>query len=304
MDWDGIPVVLKERYEKISGLKVGMLKTAILEEINRNPMPVVTGENTASYEIFANEFNAIMLIAHIFENLMAFEDRRFEQEGYLDFQINIPEIYFRHPSLNHTSTISANETKGIAEVVDKTKKKLNYSKDQSFVLSQLHKLEFISVYSHLEAYIESLLVEVLGVEKSKAAARVRKEALPVTMTNVFNEIDVDIVKTINGFDDEALKFIAFCHKLRNLHTHNLGVVTEYFYKDCIDNDFLCHDIYAETSKPVLDYAKLKFQYSDYIFKVGKTINLTVMSQPFRLLAREIVFISDVFCQKKLGRVLA
>lgn len=298
MNWNNFPFAIKERYEKLSNISYGRMKVAFLEEMNKQPMALSPGIDSSSYEIFANEFNGIMLTAHIFENLMAFEDKRYELEGYNDFQIKIPEIYFQHPSLNKQSEISEEDAKNISKILDVTKRKLNYSKDQSFVLSQLHKLEFISVFSHLEAYIESLLIEFLEMEKKKAVAKVRRDALPILMVEVFDKIDPKIKEAINCFDNEALKFLGFCHKLRNLHTHNLGIVTEYFYNDCIKNGYLVHDKYAESSKPVLEYARLNFKYSDYIFKVGDTINLTAMSQPFRLLSREIVYISEVFCKEK------
>lgn len=301
MNWDNFPLEIRERYEKISKVGYGLLKVAFLEEMNKELMALSPGIDSSSYEIFANEFNGIMLTAHIFENLMAFEDRWHEREGYNDFQIKIPEIYFQHPSLNKLPEISEEDAKNISEILDATKKRLNYSKDQSFVLSQLHKLEFISVFSHLEAYIESLLIEFLGMEKKKAVAKVRRDALPILMEEVFDKIDPKIIEAISCFDDEALRFLSFCHKLRNLHTHNLGIVTEYFYNECINNDYLVHDVYAESSKPVLEYARLNFKYSDYIFKIGKTINLTAISQPFRLLSREIVNISEVFCKEKYNK---
>jgi hypothetical protein len=298
LDWDNVPLVIKERYESISEVDHGLMKIAFLEEMNKKPMVLSAGLDSSSYEIFANEFNGIMLTAHIFENLMIFEDRWHEKNGYNDFQIKIPEIYFQHPSLNQEPAISKEDENNISEVLDATKKKLNYSKDQSFVLSQLHKLEFISVFSHLEAYVESLLIEFLGMKKKKAVAKVRRDALPVLLEEFFDKIDSRINITINCFDDEALRFLGFCHKLRNLHTHNLGIVTEYFYNECISKDYLGHDAYTESSEPVLEYARLNFKYSDYIFEIGKTINLTVISQPFRLLSREIVYISEIFCKEK------
>lgn len=299
MDWDNFPLEIKERYCKISKIDIGILKIAFLEEMNKQTMDLSPGEDSLSYEIFATEFNGIMLVAHVFENLMIFEDRRLELEGYDDFQLKIPEVYFQHPSLNVNPIISNDNSNKIFEVVDSIKKKLNYSKDQSFVLSQLHKFEFISVFSHLEAYVESLLIEFLAMEKKDAVAKIRRNALPALLTEVFNEIDPRINEAIKIFDDESLKFLGFCHKLRNLHTHKLGIVDDYFYNECMKEGYIVNDTYAETSKPVLDYARLKFKYSDYVIKVGNTINLTVISQPFRLLSREIVFIAEIFCKEKM-----
>ncbi|EIO4082767.1 hypothetical protein LQK65_003208 [Vibrio parahaemolyticus] len=298
MNWDDVPSVIKERYENISKIDDGRMKVAFLEEMNKQPIALCPGVDSLSYEIFANEFNSIMLTAHIFENLMIFEDRWHERVGYNDFQIKIPEVYFQHPSFNDDPKIKEEDASVISEVLDKIKKKLNYSKDASYVLSNLYKMEFISVFSHLEAYIESLHIEFLGMEKKEAAAKVRQSALPKLIEEVFCKIDPRIIETINCFDDEALKFIEFCHKLRNLHTHNLGIVTKYFYNESLEKGYLIHDVYSETSEPVLNYARLNFKYSDYILEVGRTVNLWAISQPFRLLSREIVYISEVFCKEK------
>ena len=295
MDWTKVPNGLKERYTSISNISYGLLKMAMLEEININPMPVSPGGDSKSYEVFSSEFNAIMLVAHFYENLMYFEDKRLELEGNNDFQITIPDFYFQHPSLNARLSTGYKESSIISDVVRKTKQKLNYSKDQSFVLSQLHKLEFISVFSHLEAYVESLLVEFVGLERKRAAAKVRKSSLPDLMTEVLNSINPMIIEVINYLDKDALRFIRFCHKLRNLHTHNLGIVNDYFYSECINDGYFVHDVCSETEEPVLEYSRMNFEYFDYVFKVGKVVNLSSMLQPFRLFSREIVFITEAFC---------
>lgn len=295
MDWIKVPNGLKERYASISKVSYGLLKMSMLEQININPMPISPGGHSKSYEVFSSEFNAIMLVAHFYENLVFFEDKRLELEGKNDFQINIPGFYFQHPSLNTRTSARYKENPIISDVVRKTKQKLNYSKDQSFVLSQLHKLEFISVFSHLEAYVESLLVEFIGLDRKKAAAKVRKSSLPDLMSEVLNSINPMIIEVINYLDKDALRFIRFCHKLRNLHTHNLGIVNDYFYSECINDEYFVHDVYEDTNEPVLEYARINFEYFDYVFNVGNVVNLSSMLQPFRLFSREIVFITEAFC---------
>ncbi len=296
MNMSKIPDELKGRYDSISVIYKRCLKISLLEQMNVNPMPTSPEGHSLSYEIFSSEFNAIMVVAHFYENLLSFEDRRQELQGYNDFQIKIPELYFQHPSLNVMSSIPHKENVIISEVVRKTKQKLNYSKDESFVLSQLHKLEFISVFSHLEAYIESLLVEFIGLERKKAAAKVRKASLPDLITEVLSAINPLIIDVINYLDKDALRYIRFCYKLRNLHTHNLGIVNDYFYNECIKDNYFVHDVSLETGEPELEYARIDFEYFDYVFHVGKVVNLSSMLRPFRLFAREIVFITEAFCK--------
>lgn len=298
MDFNNIPDILRERYKNISGINYGPIKITLLEELNKKCMPLNPAHDSKSYDVFANEFNSIMLTAHFFENLVIFEDRWHEREGYHDFHLKIPEVYFQHPSFNRPPSIDEADASEISRTLVAIKEKLHYSQDQSFILSQLHKLEFLSTYSHLEAYIESLLVEFLNKTPAEAAAKVRREPLPSLMKEVFDCIDPRITYSIATLEKDALKFIDFCRKIRNLHTHNLGVVTEYFFKEGIENEFLCHDTYAETSEPVLYYARPNFSFLDYIFEVGRHVNLTSISQPFRLFAREIVHISEVFCKEK------
>ncbi|HCL3145398.1 TPA: hypothetical protein N2A34_003158 [Pseudomonas aeruginosa] len=299
MIWDEFPAPLKERYEDVSAIEYGPAKISILENMNKNCLPLNPGSDSKSYEIFASQFNSTMLVAHIFENMMVLEDKRLEQEGYHEFEIKIPEAYFRHPSINQFSPVSKDESEEISSFIKTAKVALNYSKDLSFVLSQLHKMEFISTFSYLEAFTESLLVEFSGKSKAEAAKIVRRESLPVLLEGVLNDVDPRITLAINTFDDQALKFISFCHRLRNLHTHNLGVVTNYFYERCLEDDFLCHDTCTETSSPETDYARLNFKFCDYVFVVGRPVNLSVISQSFRLLSREIVCMAEYFLKERL-----
>ena len=294
-----IPEALKKRYKNISTINYGSLKIASLEKLNVQCIAINQERNTMSYKIFAREFNSIMLTAHMFENLIIFEDRRHEQLGNFEFQIKIPEIYFQHPSLNDDIEIKEESKENISSFVESTKQMLNFSKDQSFVVNNLYKLEFISVFSHLEAYIENLLVEFLELSKEQAAAKVRRENLPKLMTEPFEKINPKINTAISLLDKDAMKFISFCHKLRNLHTHNLGIVTNYFYDKCLEENMLCHDKYVDSGESVLEYARPNFNFCSYIFEVGRHVNLNAFSQPFRLFTREIVYISEFFCQEKI-----
>ncbi|WDU63896.1 hypothetical protein LRS56_05030 [Pseudomonas poae] len=301
MSWNSFPQSLKERYERISTVDYGPIKMSLLEEMNKDFLPLLAGMDSDSYEIFANQFNSTMLFAHLFENTMELEDGRLKVDGYDNFEIKIPEAYFRHPSIDQFSPLSDHDIKEISSVVSRSRERLNYSKDLSFILSQLHKQEFISIFSYLEAYTESLMVEFLGVSKKDAAAKVRREQLPTLFKNTLDEIDPRIIQAINLFDSEALNFITFCRELRNLHTHNLGIVTRYFYDNGLSSGFLHHDINTESATPAIEYARLSFKYCDYIFEVGRCANLSTLSQPFRLLCREIVYIAEAFLKEKINK---
>ncbi|CAO3357389.1 hypothetical protein [Azospirillum palustre] len=297
MDWSKAPSILRERYENISDVNWPHLKLAILEEMNRECLPIDSETDSHSYEIFANQFNSIMLSAHFFENLFAFEDRRHTRAGNLEFEFEIPEEYFRHPSLRMNDKFSEEERKLIAEAVSSTKSRMNFSKDGSFLISQLHKLEFISIFSFLEAYIESIMIEFANEKPKKASQASSNKPIQILIPETFDKIDPMIMQVINGFETDAVKFFSFCRKVRNLHMHNLGIVTERFYSDCLNDDLLCHDKHTKTGQPATEYARPNFHFCDYIIKVGRMINLSAITQPFRLLCREVVFISETIIKE-------
>ncbi|WP_186167874.1 hypothetical protein [Burkholderia gladioli] len=178
MNWDEVPRALRDRYKAISGDRLGGMKLHILESMNTGKLPTRPGIDSESYALFAEQFNSTLLAAHFFENLMHGEDRRLETTGYEAFQITIPERYFRHPGLTDAAPMSKEETREIRQAVDETKARLNFSKDMSFVAGQLYKLEFISVFSYLEAYVDSLLTEFVGMSKLEAFRMVRDKGLP------------------------------------------------------------------------------------------------------------------------------
>ncbi|WP_211098391.1 hypothetical protein [Azospirillum sp. B506] len=297
MDWSKTPSILRERYKNISDVNWPHLKVAILEEMNRECLPTDSETDSHSYEIFANQFNSVMLTTHFFENLFSFEDQRHNREGNLEFEFEIPEEYFRHPSLRTSNDFSKKERETISKAVSSTKSRMNFSKDGSFLISQLHKLEFISVFSFLEAYIESILVEFTNEAPKKASQASSNKPIHILIPETFSKINPLIMEVINGFEPDTVKFFSFCRKVRNLHMHNLGVVTERFYKDCMNENLLCHDRYTETGQPVTEYARPNFSFCDYIIKVGRPVNLSAITQPFRLLSREIVFISETIIKE-------
>ncbi len=293
MDWVSFPPGVKERYETLSGID-GNLKIACLEQMNTGALAVDPLRDSESYGVFASQFNATMLAAHAFENMFELEGRRWTERGYDDFEITMPEFYFCHPSLDANASKSVAQFPEIRNVVDATKARLHYSKDASFMLGELHKLEFISVFSYLEAYVESLLVEFLGLSKNGAASKVRKESLPKLLKDTLNSIDPAIVHAVELFDAQVFRFLAFCTMLRNLHSHSLGVMTQYRFDEALEEGYIGHDSYAETGKPVTSYARLAFGYTDYVFEVGRRVNLSVIGQPFRLLVREVVTVVEFF----------
>ncbi|MDA0572247.1 hypothetical protein ACS0ZG_19085 [Burkholderia gladioli] len=304
MNWDEVPRALRDRYESISGDRLGGMKLNLLESMNTGKLPTRPDIDTESYALFAEQFNSTLLAAHFFENLMHGEDRRLESTGYDAFQITIPERYFRHPGLDDSMPMGKEEADEIRQAVNETKARLNFSKDMSFVAGQLYKLEFISVFSYLEAYVESLLTEVVGLSKLAAFKMIRDKGLPEVLGFALDQIDPRILRCFALFEEDALKFIAFCHILRNQHVHRLGITTARFYKSYEEGGFLCHDHLADSGEPDTSFARTDFHFCDTIIRVGQPINLSAISRPFRLFVRELATITEHFCQSRRASAAA
>lgn len=304
MNWDEVPRALRDRYKAISGDRLGGMTLHILESMNTGKLPTRPGIDSESYALFAEQFNSTLLAAHFFENLMHGEDRRLETTGYDAFQITIPERYFRHPGLTDAAPMSKEETREIRQAVDETKARLNFSKDMSFVAGQLYKLEFISVFSYLEAYVDSLLTEFVGMSKLEAFRMVRDKGLPEVLRFALDEIDPRILRCFALFEEDALKFIDFCHIVRNQHVHRLGITTARAYKSYEEGGFLCHDHFADSGEPDTSFARTNFHFCSYIIRVGQPINLSAISRPFRLFVRELATITEHFCQSRRASAAA
>ncbi|WP_186047167.1 hypothetical protein [Burkholderia gladioli] len=304
MNWDEVPRALRDRYESISGDRLGDTKLTLLESMNTGRLPTRPDIDTESYALFAEQFNSTLLAAHVFENLMHGEDRRLETTGYDAFQTTIPERYFRHPGLEDSMPMGKEEADEIRQAVNETKARLNFSKDMSFVAGQLYKLEFISVFSYLEAYVESLLTEVVGLSKLAAFKMIRDKGLQEVLGFALDQIDPRILRCFALFEEDALKFIAFCHILRNQHVHRLGITTARVYKSYEEGGFLRHDHFADSGEPDTSFARTNFHFCDTIIRVGQPINLSAICRPFRLFVRELATITEHFCQSRRASAAA
>lgn len=303
-----MPEALKGRYSDFScESSEHYFRVDEINELNKSPIKV--GEaSTEAFKVFAHEFNSIMLTAHLFENLLILEDVRHELAGYDWFQIDIPEEYFRYPALNDprnyvgttTPELSREERQEISDVVSKAKEMTNYANDENFAKNNLHKLEFIFIFSFLESFVENLRVEILGYSRADASKYVRYTSLPEIMKNTFNEINPDINILLNKLSNNFYGFFTYCYLLRNLHSHNLGKVTPRFMKLCEDAKILEDDYLIKVSdgSKIIKGKQVNFTSYRYPIKEGRYITLSSVNYSFRNYARECVNIVEQYIQQK------
>ncbi|YCO01526.1 hypothetical protein ACB087_01105 [Vibrio sp. VNB-15] len=304
-----MPSVLKGRYPKAScESHEHYFRVSSLDELNRSPMAVLDS-NTNAYSVFAHEFNSIsiLLTAHLFENLLMLQDVAHENNGQPWFQIEIPEEYFRFPALNDPRNyeghpvpqMSAEERKEISDTVKISKEMVNYSKDENIVKNNLHKLEFISIFSFLESYVENLRVEFLERTIHEASNDVRYQSLPKIMETTLEEIDPDINILLKKLSNNFYGFLDFCYLLRNLHSHNLGKVTPRFIEQCEKLGILEEDYGIKENGEKIIFGKMvNFPSYRKRIEIGKYITLSSVSFAFRNYARESVYITEQYIQSK------
>jgi len=201
INWDLLPVTFKEKYESLIGNEHELITIGILKEFDTLPIKI-EAYNTRSYSIFAKEYNSILITAHLFENLLMLEDIRHEENGHNWFQIEIPVEYFRYPAFNNpkdqfsNKEITENEKNLLEEVIKTTKQNMNYSKDENIVKENLHKLEFLSVFSFFKAYLENILVEKLGLSEQEATNKTKYNSLDKLLKDVLGNLNPEIKKLL------------------------------------------------------------------------------------------------------------
>lgn len=120
---------------------------------------------TQAYNIFAITQNELDFHINLFENLMISEDLRNEQNGKLDFPIDIPEEYFRFPDKTNNlyigigSVIDDNEKIDIQKAKKLVKKRLRSSKDETFIREVCYKSSFLLYCGYFENFLGRIIDE-------------------------------------------------------------------------------------------------------------------------------------------------
>lgn len=300
INWALLPTDFKEKYESLITCEYESMTLEILREFDT--LPIKTEEHhTQSYLIFANEYNSILITAHLFENLLMLEDIRHEENGHDWFQIDIPIEYFRYPAFNNpkdqfSNKITTEEEKTLlTNVIKTTKQNMNYSKDENIVKENLHKLEFISVFSFFEAYLENILVEKLEFTEQDASKKARYNSLDRLLKIIIEKLHPEIDKLLKLIKKDIFEFIEFCYLVRNLHTHKLGIADKKFMKQCFEKGLIeeAYGISTENGEKVpLGYIHTTIGLNNKIIKEDKYITISVLSTYFRNFTREIIYIID------------
>jgi len=306
INWALLPIDFKEKYEPLIECEHELLTIEILKKFDT--LPIQNHQyNTKAYLVFANEFNSILITAHLFENLLMLEDIRHEENGHEWFQIEIPLGYFRYPAFNNPKDqfskkeMTEEEQRLLAEVINTTKQNMNYSKDENIVKENLHKLEFLSMFSFFEAYLENILVEKLEYNEQDASNKTKYNSLDKLLKIVLNHLNPEIEKLLQKIKSDIFQFLEFCYLVRNLHTHKLGIADSIFMESCFSKGLVeeAYGIGTENGEKIpLGYIHTTIGLNNKIIKENEYITLSVMSAYFRNYIREIVYMIDATLNKR------
>lgn len=304
-DWVSLPSILKEKYQPISGFSSSEHYLIVLEKLKEyDTMPIeFIDSNTSAYKVFTEEYNSILLTAHLFENLLMLEDIRHEESGHNWFQIEIPMEYFRYPAFNNIRSssepfssykeITEEEKNILFKAVKTSKNRMNYSNDENIAKENLHKLEFLSMFSFLEAYLENILVEKLGYNEKDASKEIRYNSVDKVLKNIIDKTNPTISILMNELKDNFFGFIKLCYLIRNLHTHNLGRVNKKFIDIAIKENLLYRDYGIKENGEKIFFLYYRINFSPHkIVKLNRYITISEISHEFRNYIRECLFMIE------------
>lgn len=99
INWDLLSSRLAERYREHLDIKEPFARYIMLNEKSLDWIDIHTS-SSKPFETFSKEVNRLELSINLFENLLLFEDLRYEEAGKEDFPIDMPREYFRFPAKN------------------------------------------------------------------------------------------------------------------------------------------------------------------------------------------------------------
>jgi hypothetical protein len=243
----------------------------------------------------------MFLTTNCVENLLLFEDIRHEQDGYDSFPIEMPLYYFRYPAFNNrysSRKISDEEEKFLNDAIKLTKQKMNYGNDENIVKEHLSKLEFLSLFSYFEAYLENIVNELypsLSKKKKEAMTKVTEtHTFRNVLKSVVTPLNSEIEKLLTSINPDFFEFIEFCRLVRNFHTHNLGIANQEFIDKCERQGLIIEEfrIRVDSNEKIYTGKKITNFYPIKYIALNKYISLQVLSFYFRNYVRELLFIIE------------
>lgn len=307
INWENINPILKDKYENKVNQEEGMLKFV---EFNIENLDWIIDENskTNAYKIFIEEVNELELSINLFENLLMFEDIRYEQNEREDFPINMPREYFRFPALNNPRDMfsqqkfTEDEKNKIEKIITKSQKKMNIRNDENIVREHYVKLEFLSLFSIFEAYLENYYIDYLVQNNpmqdknkiyEKVSKLIRNNSIDKSLEEILKQINPELINLLYGLKNDIFDFIYFSSLARNIHTHKLGKVSEHFISQGKKRNIIKEQIVTNDKDEIINkYLYVTCMLGKKWIEKNKYLTLKELVALFRSYTNEIAYILD------------
>lgn len=283
--------------------------------------------NTSAYQVFSSQMNSLQLPINLFENLMLFEDLRYELIGIEDFPIDIPDHYFRFPSKNDPrvrlgglplsmlkdkekhfrnliSELTNEETQDIQRVKSSSREFMRFRKDESITRELVNRLEFLSMFGFFEVYLIDLLSNSIGDGSEDTCLKVRKLSMKLSFDDflkaVLNELEPELVTLMEKIHSKIFVYLHFCYLARNIHIHNLGLINKKTIKQGSDKEtFIEMSSYYENGEVHETTLNLNAKgFSTMAINLNNYMNLGSIVSNFRGLIMIISEIIEFYIKQK------
>lgn len=322
MSWSDVGSILEQKFERYInmnkqsfGICMDSLKWLKFDE------------NTAAYHVFSSQMNSLQLPINLFENLMLFEDMRYELNGTEDFPINIPDHYFRFPAKNDPRMvlggfplcmlndeernlddlipkITNEETRDIQRVKSSSRKFMRFQKDESITRELVNRLEFLSMFGFFEVYLIDLLSNSIGDGSEETCLKVRKLSMKLPfdefLVEVLNKLEPELIKLVEKMHSKIFVYLHFCYLARNIHIHNLGRINKKIIKQGSEKGtFIEMSSYCENGKVHKTTLNLNAEgFSTMSINLNNYLNLGLVVSNFRGLIMIISEIIEFYLKQK------
>lgn len=286
---------LKELYRGLSG------GSALdIAELNiRNFRFVETSEeDSPEYQLFSSEVNRLDLSINAVENLLMYADLEHEGRGISDFQIDMPREYFRLPGTNNprdlfSYTEMAEDERGLIESILKgSQDTFRLRNDDNIVREMFHRLEFISLFSYFEAFLESVYCHRIepNQDEAKASKFIQGKTIVEAFLQIASAIHPDVLEILQTLFPDFLLRLHYCYLVRNFHTHNLGKMGARNLKQGLEYGSITRQIEERDGKQIEVYVANYYPYSGRELKLGTYVSLTGPVGLLRVLCKESSFV--------------
>ena len=230
----------------------------------------------------------------------------------------MPREYFRFPALNNPKDIfsktelTESENEKIELIINKAQKKMNIRNDENIVKEYYTKLEFISLFSSFEAYLENIYIEYFQKDDDtinatkiieKAGMLIKKNSTDNYLKEILMIINPELKNLLLGIKENIFDFFYLAYLVRNIHTHKLGKTSNYFIKKGILKNIIKKEIVKNDKNEIIEeYFYVDCLLGEYkIVEQGKYFSLKELTALFRSYTCEIAYILDNSVYQNKGK---